>query len=101
MNKYRRIECFAMGYHVIHIQVRRDGVKKWLTTLYRLRDPDLEEIINDWPIKWKVLVNIEELSDMEVGPPSNIFIKEEQENESDKESEEESSKTPTKLEVER
>ena len=70
--KYKHIAQFKMGPDAIHIQARCDHEKQWLTTLYKLTDAKLEAIINECPIEWKVLINIEELSDIEAGPPPDF-----------------------------
>ena len=72
-----------MGPHVIRIQVRHDSEKKWLTTMYKLMDEELEEIIDDWPVEWKVSVSIEELSNIEVSPPTDALVDQAQAQESE------------------
>ena len=43
--KYQRIARFAIGTHAIHVEVRRDPNKQWLSMPYKLSDAEsLEEI---------------------------------------------------------
>ena len=51
-----------MGPHAIHIKAQCDSDKKWLNTMYKLTDEEIEEIIDDWLVLWKVSVSIEEIS---------------------------------------
>ena len=44
---YWRIARFAMGMHAIHIQAHQDREKKWLTTMYKLADEELDSIIDE------------------------------------------------------
>ena len=74
MTKYRRVMQFAMGWHIIHIHVRWDMDHQWLTMTYKLVDEELDAIIDDWTVSWKVLFHIDELSDTKGGSPPIILV---------------------------
>ena len=63
-----------MGPNSIHIQARRDNDKQWLTTRYKLIDEEIDMLVDDWPAKWRIPVNNEELSETGVGPPPDTPI---------------------------
>ena len=63
-----------MGPHAIHIQWCHDGEKQWLTIMYKLTDEEVEDIIDDWHIEWKLPFSIEDLSDTKVGPRLEIPV---------------------------
>ena len=52
-------------------------------------DEDLDTIVGDWPTEWSMSVNVEELSDIVVGPPPDAPVYQAQAQEI-----KESSKTP-------
>ena len=60
--KYQSIAQFTIGPHAIHLQVRHDPDKKWLSMCYKVSDTDLETMLNDWPVEWCEPVSTEELS---------------------------------------
>ena len=59
---YQRIAWLVIRPHAIHIQVWHDSDNKWLVMRYKVFDAEIEAIINDWPIEWHELVNLEEVS---------------------------------------
>ena len=61
--------------NIIQIQEQHEIKHQWLKTHYKLTNEELEAIIDEWPLEWKVPVGIEELSDMEDGLPLDIPIK--------------------------
>ena len=88
---------FTISPHVIYIQARHDVEKQWLTTQYKLTDEDIDAIIDERLVEWKILVSIEELLDTEVGPLEDIPV----EQDKVKEFKEESSMTPIYSNMER
>ena len=63
----------VMGPNAIHIQVRWDQEKQWLTNQIKFTDEELDVIIADWPTKCQVSVDDEDMSYLEVGPPSDVL----------------------------
>ena len=72
--KYRWITRFSMGPHAIHIQPRHDGEKKWLTNWYKLTDEEVDSIIDEWHVDWKVLVSVKDLLDIDACPTPDAPI---------------------------
>ena len=64
-------------------------------------DEDIDAIIDEWLLEWKVPVSIDELSDREAIFPPDIPIEKEKMKDSDEVSQEESSVTLSDLELER
>ena len=72
--KYRRHARLSIGAHAIHIHEWHDVEHHWLMTKYKLTDEELDVIINECPLEWKVPFNIEELLKTKTRPPLDISI---------------------------
>ena len=70
-----------------------------MATHYKLTNKEIESVVVDWPVKWKVLVSAEEVLDAEAGPPLNAPVDQKIVHDSDWESREASSRTPINLEA--
>ena len=44
----------------------------WLVTQYKMNNEELDAIIDEWTIEWKVSVSIEDISHIESGLPPVI-----------------------------
>ena len=64
---------------------------------YKLTNEEIDAIIDEWSVEWKISVSIEELLDTEVGPLEDIPV----EQDKVKDSKEESSMTPIYSNMER
>jgi hypothetical protein len=63
LHRFRPLAKFCTDRNFIYITARVDENKEELQSYYKLIEEDMEEINNEWPTEFLILVNQVEMSD--------------------------------------